>query len=105
MKIQCGIAVLATPMVALAMLALGMASGRAADALSGSGVVIGEHGEVLTNAHVVNAGAQIHVRSAAGDSATAQLIARDEKNDLAVIRSTTWRRVEGRRCYRAVLER
>ena len=76
-------------MVALAMLALGMASGRAADALSGSGVVIGEHGEVLTNAHVVNACAQIHVRSAAGDSATAQLIARDEKNDLAVIRSTT----------------
>ena len=44
---------------------------------------------VLTNAHVVNACAQIIVRSPAGDLATAQLIARDEKNDLAVIRSAT----------------
>jgi Trypsin-like peptidase domain len=76
-------------MVALAMLALGMASGRAADTLSGSGVVVGGHGEVLTNAHVVNACTQIHVRSAAGDLATAQLIGRDEKNDLAVVRSAT----------------
>ena len=88
MKIQSRIAVLAAPMVALAMLALGMTSGRAADA-SGSGVVIGEHGEVLTNAHVVNACAQIHVRSATGDLAPAQLVGRDEKNDLAVIRSAT----------------
>jgi Trypsin-like peptidase domain len=76
-------------MIALAMLAISMAPGRAADALSGSGVVVGDHGEVLTNAHVVNACAQIIVRSPAGDSATAQLIARDEKNDLAVVRSTT----------------
>ena len=74
-------------MVALAMLAISMASGRAADALSGSGVVIGDHGEVLTNAHVVNACAQIRVQSPAGDSATAQLIARDEKNDLAVVKN------------------
>jgi hypothetical protein len=51
-------------------------------------VVVGDHGEVLTNAHVVNACAQITVRSPAGDSAAAQLIARDEKNDLAVVRST-----------------
>jgi S1-C subfamily serine protease len=77
----------ATPLVALAMLAISMASGHAADALSGSGVVVGDHGEVLTNAHVVNACAQIIVRSPAGDSATAQLIASDEKNDLAVVRS------------------
>jgi len=75
-------------MVALAMLAISMASGHAADALSGSGVVVGDHGEVLTNAHVVNACAQISVRSSPADLATAQLIARDEKNDLAVVRST-----------------
>jgi S1-C subfamily serine protease len=74
-------------MVALAMLAISMASGHAADALSGSGVVVGDHGEVLTNAHVVNACAQIRVQSPAGDSATAQLIARDEKNDLAVVKN------------------
>jgi hypothetical protein len=76
-------------MVALATLALGIASGRAADALSGSGVVVGGHSEVLTNAHVVNACAQISVRSSAGDLATAQLVGRDEKNDLAVVRSAT----------------
>jgi hypothetical protein len=74
-------------MVALALLAISMTSGHAADALSGSGVVVGDHGEVLTNAHVVNACAQIIVRSPAGDSATAQLIASDEKNDLAVVRT------------------
>src|SRR6516225_6879489 len=78
----------ATPMVALAMLAISMA-GHAADALSGSGVVVGDHGEVLTNAHVVKACAQINVRSSAGDLATAQLIGHDEKNDLAVVRSAT----------------
>ena len=76
----------ATPIVVLAML-ISMASGRAADSLSGSGVVVGDHGEVLTNAHVVKACAQINVRSSAGDSATAQLIASDEKNDLAVVRT------------------
>ena len=60
---------------------------QAAEISSGSGVMIGDHGEVLTNAHVVNACAQIIVRSPAGDSATAQLIASDEKNDLAVVRT------------------
>jgi S1-C subfamily serine protease len=75
-------------MVALAMLTIGTALGRAAD-IGGSGVVVGGHGEVLTNAHVVKSCAQINVRSSAGDSATAQLIAHDEKNDLAVIRSAT----------------
>jgi hypothetical protein len=39
----------ATLMVVLAMFAIGMASGHAADALSGSGVIVGGHGEVLTN--------------------------------------------------------
>ena len=59
----------------------------AADASSGSGVVIGTHGEVLTNAHVVKNCAKITVRSSSGDPASAILIAQDEKNDLAVLRS------------------
>jgi serine protease Do len=64
------------------------ASAQAAEISSGSGVMIGDHGEVLTNAHVVKECAQIIVRSPAGDdSATAQLIASDEKNDLAVVRT------------------
>ena len=65
-------------MVALAMLAISMASGHAADALSGSGVVVGDHGEVLTNAHVVNACAQISVRSSPADLAIL-LVALDQK--------------------------
>jgi serine protease Do len=63
------------------------ASAQTAEVSSGSGVMVGDHGEVLTNAHVVKACAQIIVRSPAGDSATAQLIASDEKNDLAVVRT------------------
>src|SRR5262249_3157053 len=62
---------------------------QAADTLSGSGVVVGEHGEVLTNAHVVKACKQISLRFSAADLTTAQVIARDEKNDLAVVRTTT----------------
>ena len=52
----------------------------------GSGVVIGTNGEVLTNAHVVENCTKITVRSSSAASA-AFLIARDEKNDLAVVRS------------------
>ena len=55
----------------------------------GSGVVIGIHGEVLTNAHVVKQCTRITVRSSAQDSAVALVLARDDKNDLAVVRSST----------------
>jgi serine protease Do len=57
-----------------------------ADTVSGSGVVIGTHGEVLTNAHVVEDCTYIIVRSSSAASA-AFLVARDEKNDLAVVPS------------------
>jgi hypothetical protein len=43
------------------------ASAQAAEISSGSGVMIGDHGEVLANAHVVDACAQIIVRSPAGE--------------------------------------
>ena len=75
-------------MVAPVILAFGIAPGRAADA-SGSGAVIGLRGEVLTNAHVVKDCTQIAIRSSSGDSAGAVVIALDEKNDLAVVRSQT----------------
>jgi S1-C subfamily serine protease len=82
-----GIAARAGLVVALATLVISIASVQAADTLSGSGVVIGVHGEILTNAHVVENCTQITVRSSAGDLAAALLVARDEKNDLAVVRS------------------
>jgi S1-C subfamily serine protease len=85
--IAIGMFVRAAPVAALAAVVLGMNPGQAADISSGSGVVIGAHGEILTNAHVVENCTQITVRSSSGDSTAAPLIARDEKNDLAVVRS------------------
>jgi hypothetical protein len=67
-----------------AMLLLSLSIGRAADVSSGSGVVIGAHGEVLTNAHVVENWTKITVRSSS--AAAAYLVARDQVNDLAVVR-------------------
>jgi hypothetical protein len=89
--IQHGIAIGAAARVialaALTALVPGMDAAQAVDISSGSGVVIGAHGEILTNAHVVENCAQITVRSSSGDSTAATLVARDEKNDLAVVRS------------------
>jgi hypothetical protein len=51
-----------------------------------AGVVIGVKGDVLTNAHVVEGCQKITVKAAFGNPETAALVARDERNDLAVIR-------------------
>jgi S1-C subfamily serine protease len=72
--------------MSLAITISGSALVQAADLTSGSGAVIGANGEVLTNAHVVENCTKITVRSSSAASA-AFLIARDEKNDLAVVRS------------------
>ena len=81
---QCGrVAVIGLPTFISAVVSV-----NAADTQSGSGVVISTHGEVLTNAHVIEHCTQITVRSSSGDSAAALVIARDEKNDLAVVRGT-----------------
>jgi S1-C subfamily serine protease len=72
--------------VVLSALLIGLNSGRAAEPIArGSGIVIGSHGEILTNAHVVRDCARITVRSSSSDSFAAQLIASDDKNDLAVV--------------------
>ena len=67
----------------VAMILFGVNVGHAADISAGSGVVIGTHGEVLTNAHVVENCTKITVRSS-----SASVVARDEKNDLAVVQSS-----------------
>jgi S1-C subfamily serine protease len=66
------------------------ATAEAAETSSGSGVVINSKGEILTNSHVVEACAQITARLPFDGNveASAILVARDEKNDLAVIRVT-----------------
>jgi tetratricopeptide (TPR) repeat protein len=58
------------------------------ETVSGSGVVIGAKGDILTNAHVVEACKTITAKVASGNSETAALVARDERNDLSVIRLT-----------------
>ena len=78
----------ATHLVALALLICSVAAGRAAEISSGSGVVINAKGEILTNAHVVEGCQKITVKAASGNPGTAELVARDERNDLAVIRLT-----------------
>jgi S1-C subfamily serine protease len=65
----------------------GVIPSQGAGTSSGSGVVINTNGAILTNAHVVEHCTQITVRASSGDSATAGLIARDERNDLALLRS------------------
>jgi S1-C subfamily serine protease len=49
--------------------------------------VIGVQGEILTNSHVVESCTEIIAQFPSGDSGKAMLVARDEKNDLAVIRA------------------
>ena len=52
---------------------------------NGSGVVIGDRGEILTLFHVVRGAAELTVRAAGRQSFDAEIIAADPRSDLAVI--------------------
>lgn len=61
--------------------------GRLAGAGAGTGVVVSEGGEVLTNAHVVEGASRIHVTLAGeSQSRTATLVGADAAADLALLR-------------------
>src|SRR5262249_11488746 len=75
-------------LVSVCALIIASATAEAADTFSGSGVVIGTQGEILTNAHVVEACTEINVRFPSGNLEKARLVTRDERNDLAVVRAT-----------------
>jgi S1-C subfamily serine protease len=62
---------------------------QAASISTGSGIVIGTHGEILTNSHVVENCEKITVQFSSTKLETAVLVAHDKKNDLAVIRTET----------------
>jgi S1-C subfamily serine protease len=51
----------------------------------GSGVVIGDHGEILTLYHVVRGARELKVRAADRQEFDAEIIAADPRSDLAVI--------------------
>jgi hypothetical protein len=80
--------VVTTIAVPLATLVPSISGVQAADT-SGSGVAIGTQGEILTNSHVVENCAKITVQLSSNNSQTAVLVARDQKNDLAVVRIDT----------------
>jgi hypothetical protein len=67
---------------------ISVAVAQGAETLSGSGVVISAKGEILTNAHVVNACQTITVTLASRHSELGTLVAQDEGNDLALIHLT-----------------
>lgn len=70
----------------LAWVMLAVSSAQCAEVSSGSGVVIGAQGDILTNAHVVEDCKTIVVKMNAQSPEAASLVVRDAKNDLAVIR-------------------
>jgi S1-C subfamily serine protease len=76
-----------TLMVTLAAFIPYVCPAQAADISSGSGVVIGTQGEILTNSHVVEDCQEIIAHLPSKSTEPAVVIARDKKNDLAVVRS------------------
>jgi Trypsin-like peptidase domain len=72
--------------ISAAMLAAGEAAAQGAQIVTGSGVAIAAEGEVLTNAHVVEACQSIKLTFGDGSSELGEVAARDEQNDLALLR-------------------
>jgi tetratricopeptide (TPR) repeat protein len=73
-------------LTAAAVLALHTGALSADAAVTGSGIVIGNGGEILTNAHVVDRCDAVTVQFASKKTDTAVVVARDPKNDLALLR-------------------
>jgi hypothetical protein len=61
---------------------------EAADTSFGSGVTVATQGEILTNSHVVENCATITIQPSSGGSEAGVVIARDQRNDLAVVRAS-----------------
>ncbi len=56
---------------------------------TGSGIVIGENGTILTNWHVVENAVKVTVSLEQGKTVNAQVVGKDPSNDLAVLRIPT----------------
>jgi S1-C subfamily serine protease len=76
-----------TIVISAAMVAAGAATAYAAEIFAGSGILIGASGEILTNAHVVEACRSIKLTFANGSAESGTLVAHDEQNDLALLRT------------------
>jgi tetratricopeptide (TPR) repeat protein len=71
---------------AVAVLASYTGALSADGSVTGSGIVIGNRGEILTNAHVVDRCDAITVQFASKKTDSAVMVARDPTNDLALVR-------------------
>jgi len=56
----------------------------------GSGFIVAKEGYIITNAHVVEEADQITIRLANEKTYEAEVVGRDEKTDLALIKAKTW---------------
>src|ERR1700739_3370645 len=72
--------------VSTAMFAAGAAVAQGPQIFTGSGVAIAPGGEVLTNAHGVEACQSIKLTFGDGSSEACEVVARDQRNDLALLR-------------------
>ncbi|GLZ14683.1 hypothetical protein Acsp04_49180 [Actinomadura sp. NBRC 104425] len=61
--------------------------GATGETASGSGVILRSDGVILTNAHVVEDGAQIAVKFSDGKTASARLLGADSTHDIALIKA------------------
>ena len=61
-------------------------NGLKTSASSGSGVILTEDGYIATNNHVIDGASIITVKTIAGQSLDAQIVGKDEKTDLAVLK-------------------
>jgi tetratricopeptide (TPR) repeat protein len=73
-------------LAAVAVVALHTGAQSADGSITGSGILIGNGGEILTNAHVVDRCDAITVQFASKKTDTAVMVARDQTNDLALVR-------------------
>ena len=75
--------------ISLASFTSSVAFAQMTTTATGSGIVVGARGEILTNFHVVEGCENITVQLPLKKVETATLIARDQKNDLAVVQIKT----------------
>ena len=56
----------------------------------GSGFIVAKDGYILTNAHVIEEAEQINIRLSTGETYQAEVVGRDSKTDLALIKAKSW---------------
>ena len=56
----------------------------------GSGFIVSKEGYIITNAHVIEGAEEIIIRLASGKTYKAEVVGRDEKTDIALIKAKTW---------------